>query len=377
MQKLAKRTVQAQRQAGRRAEQQARRQRKTGMWQARAAVKGMNQEIKNNLADARLARKEDWELGPLAPKRDLGFNHYGLMTDPVRASHIYNGNHVVSQRVVEKRCEWAGGSKQLNLAVGDRVVILEGPAKGKVDRIESVNTDLGTITLQEQYQGLMKPPLGGDSQALPLPISIDAVRLVYPITDPKTGVTRDSIIRELKAIPPNMQSENMTLDRWEHGNKWDRVVPGINVVIPWPEVKVPEYVTQDADTTREQVEDRTFYYNLLSPPMPSPVLDELRNKYSRFRTRHEGWYIAQKMSEVEAKKKRHELLVSMQSPAAELGIRNQEVKAAKGEPELTDEMLEKLGQIIAQTKAASLEDAGVTEVTLEKGPSEGGSTTQQ
>lgn len=223
----------------------------------------------------------------------------------------------------------------------------------------------------------MKPPLGGDSQALPLPISIDAVRLVYPITDPKTGVTRDSIIRELKAIPPNMQSENMTLDRWEHGNKWDRVVPGINVVIPWPEVKVPEFVTQDADTTREQVEDRTFYYNLLSPPMPSPVLDELRNKYSRFRTRHEGWYIAQKMSEVEAKKKRHELLVSMQSPAAELGIRNQEVKAAKGEPELTDEMLEKLGQIIAQTKAASLEDAGVTEVTLEKGPSEGGSTTQQ
>ena len=152
MQKLAKRTVQAQRQAGRRAEQQARRQRKTGMWQARAAVKGMNQEIKSNLADARLARKEDWELGPLAPKRDLGFNHYGLMTDPVRASHIYNGNHVVSQKVVEKRCEWAGGSKQLNLAVGDRVVILEGPAKGKVDRIESVNTDLGTITLQEQYQ---------------------------------------------------------------------------------------------------------------------------------------------------------------------------------------------------------------------------------
>lgn len=157
MQKLAKRTAQAQRQAGRRAEHQARRHRKTALWQARAAVKSMNQEIKGNLADARLARQQDWELGPLAPKRDLGFNDYGLMSDSVRASHVYNGQHVVSPKVVEKRCEWAGGSKQLNLAVGDRVVILEGPAKGKVDRIESVNTDIGTVTLAEQYHvGFMR-----------------------------------------------------------------------------------------------------------------------------------------------------------------------------------------------------------------------------
>lgn len=152
MQKLAKRTAQAQRQAGRRAEHQARRQRKTALWQARAAVKGMNQEIKGNLADARLARREDWEMGPIAPKRDLGFNNYGLMSDPTRASHSYNGQHVISPKVVEKRCAWAGGTKQLNLAVGDRVVILEGPAKGKLDRIDSINTDLGTVTLREQYQ---------------------------------------------------------------------------------------------------------------------------------------------------------------------------------------------------------------------------------
>lgn len=222
----------------------------------------------------------------------------------------------------------------------------------------------------------MKPPLGGDSQALPLPISIDAIRLVYAITDPKTGVTRDTIIRQLKANPPNMQSENMTLERWEHGNKWDRVVPGINVVIPWPEVTVPDYVTHDADTARDQVEDRSFYYNLLSPPMPSPVLDELRNKYSRFRTRHEGWYVAKKEAEADAKQRRHEMLVSMQTPGDELGAQREGAKAAKGEPELTDEMLEKLGQIIAQTKAASLEDAGVTEVTSKTRPSEGGSTQQ-
>ena len=222
----------------------------------------------------------------------------------------------------------------------------------------------------------MKPPLGGEIQALPLPISIDAIRLVYPVTDPTTGVTRDRIIRQLKAIPPNMQSENMTLDRWEHGNKWDRVVPGINVVIPWPEVKVPDFVTHDADTPRETVEDRSFYYNLLTPPVPSPVLDELRNKYSRFRTRHEPWYIAKKEAEAAAKKRGHEMLVAMQTPGDEFGAHRKAAKAAKGEPELSEEMLEKLGQIIAQTKATSLEDAGMSEVTTPKasGPTEGGTT---
>jgi len=374
MDKLAKRTSQAQRQAARRAGHNLRRQQKTSMWQARAAVKGVNNEIKENLAQARKARRQDWEMGPLAPKRDLGFNDYGLMKDPSRTTHAYNGHHTVSKATVERRCAWAGGTKQLNLAVGDRVVVLEGPAKGKVDRIQSINTELGTVTLEEEYQGLMKPPLGGESQAVPLPITIDAIRLVYPVTDPATGVTRDSIIRQLKAIPPNMQSENMTLDRWEYGNKWDRVVPGINVVIPWPEVKVPDFVTHDGDTPRETVEDRSFYYNLLTPPMPSPVLDELRNKYSRFRTRHEPWYVAKKEAEAAAKKRGHEMLVAMQTPGDEFGAQRKAAKAAKGEPELSEEMLEKLGQIIAQTKATSLEDAGMSEVTPKTGPTEGGTT---
>lgn len=152
MEKLAKRTAQAQRQAARRAGHNLRRQRKTAMWQARAAAKGLNNEIKENLAEARKARRQDWEMGPLAPKRDLGFNDYGLMKDPTRTTHAYNGHHIVSKAMVERRCAWAGGTKQLNLAVGDRVVVLEGPAKGKLDRIQSINTELGTVTLEEEYQ---------------------------------------------------------------------------------------------------------------------------------------------------------------------------------------------------------------------------------
>ena len=175
------------------------------------------------------------------------------------------------------------------------------------------------------------------SQAMP--ISIASIRLVYPIRNPETGVTRDVVINQLKAVPPNMKSESMTLERWEYGNKWDRLVPGINVVIPWPEVEAPEFETHPADTVREQAEDRTFHYSLLSPPMPEQVVDELRNKYSRFRTRHEPWYVEQKEAEEEARKGLKEAAKSMQTPLDEFHEMQREIRDSQGEPELTDEML--------------------------------------
>lgn len=203
---------------------------------------------------------------------------------------------------------------------------------------------------------------GNDSRSQPMPIAIDCIRLVYPITNPETGETKDTIINQIKGIPPNMKSPNMTFDRWNHGKKWDRVVPGINVIIPWPEVTAPEETTYPVDTIREKVEERTFYYGLLSPPMPEQVLDELRNKFSKFRTRHEGWYVQQKEAEAAAKKARAESAISMQTPLQEYHAMQRELRAAQGEPELTDEMLEKLGAIIAQRKEAALKEAGVSEV---------------
>lgn len=195
-----------------------------------------------------------------------------------------------------------------------------------------------------------------------MPISIGAIRLVYPITDPETGVTKDTIINQLRAVPPNMQSEHMTHARWEYGIKWDRLAPGINVVIPWPDGDAPEFKTHEIDTARDKAEDRTFYYNLLSSPMPTPIIDELRNKYSRFRTRHEPGYIAKKEAEDAKKKGTHAMRQSMMTPLDEFHAKKKELKEARGEPELTDDMLEKLGQIIAKTKTTSLEDAGLTEV---------------
>ncbi|KAG8673558.1 hypothetical protein FPOAC2_07004 [Fusarium poae] len=362
MQKLAKRVAQAQRQAGKRAEKAAKSEQTNYKLRNRQAIRAAVSEVRQNLQDARRARQEDWELGPIAPKRDLGFNGYGMFTEGVRTDWSNYGLYSPRPEILRKRCAWAGGVKQLNLAVSDRVVIMDGPDKGKIDRIKSINLQAGLVTLESHNRAISAGMFGNDSRSQPMPLSIDAIRLVYPITNPETGVTRDVVIHELKAIPPNMKSPNMTLDRWEHGYKWDRLVPGINVVIPWPEVQVPEAESFEGDTIRETVEERTFYYNLLSPPMPENIIDELRNKFSKFRTRHEDWYVQQKETEAMSERARLESVKSMQTPLQEFHEMQREKRAEEGEPELSEEMLEKLGAIIAQRKDAALKKAGVSEV---------------
>ena len=194
-----------------------------------------------------------------------------------------------------------------------------------------------------------------------LPIS--SVRLVYPLRNPATGVTRDVIINELKSSTVNMDSETMTYERWEYGKRWDRIVPALNISIPWPEIEAPEQKTHEADTTRKPVEDRSFHFNLINPPMPMQVIDELRNKYSKFRTRHDAEYIQKKIAEHEAKKGRAEMIKAMQTPWDELQEKKRASREADGEPELTEEMLIRIGQIMARSKAEALDLAGATEVS--------------
>lgn len=204
--------------------------------------------------------------------------------------------------------------------------------------------------------------LGDAVRSNALPLSVASIRLVYPLPHPQTNQVRDVIINQLKAVAPNMQSDNMTLDRWEHGNKWDRGVPGINVVIPWPEVKAPEYQAAEADTIREQVEHRSFYFGLLSPPMPEQVIDELRNKYSKFRTRHEPWYIEKREAQEAAKKARAGAATSMQTPLEEFHERQRKLREGSKEPQLTRDMLIRLGEIMERQKMKVMNGAGISEV---------------
>lgn len=152
MQRVLKRTAQAQRQVVRRAAKSDKKEEQAVRNRYKQSLKAANQEIRTNLRDARRARKEDWELGPLAPKRDLGYNSYGTFREPLRQDYTNSGVYVAKQKVNEQRCAWAGSIKQLNLVSDDRVVILEGPDKGKIDRIKDVNAENGTVTLQNHHK---------------------------------------------------------------------------------------------------------------------------------------------------------------------------------------------------------------------------------
>lgn len=130
---------------------------------------------------------------------------------------------------------------------------------------------------------------------------------------------------------------------------WQRYVEPQNVRIPWPAVDEPEYKDEDVDTLRIQVEDKSFLPTLLRPPMPPSVIDELRNKFSKFRDRHDDDYIAKKIKEDEE--------VAHLSERARLtmprGARNMartghgHNEGKKMVPKLSDAALEKLGAHMA------------------------------
>ncbi len=112
------------------------------------------------------------------------------------------------------------------------------------------------------------------------------------------------------------------------------------------------------------VETRTFVPTLLKPPMPSSVIDELRNKYSIFRTRHEESYIQQKIAEEEAKEEKRRSIRLMQTPVNEINRKIRKEKKDKGQPKLTPEMLAKIGEVIEKKKVEALESAGMEQATL-------------
>ncbi|GKT50019.1 uncharacterized protein ColSpa_10200 [Colletotrichum spaethianum] len=358
MQKLIKRTAQAEKQVARRIKKRSRVENGTEKAQRFRDQRNQLTELNKDVKTARLVRHEKWALGPLAPRRDV-FDSYGALQ-----TNRQGRSTPLKPEEIEARCAWAGGCQYLNIAVNDRVVLLEGPDKGKIDRIASINLEYGTVTLKdiakvtvavpETFQKGLDAPV---TQNTSMNIPISAIRLVHPIVDPATGVARDVVVRQLARGP-------VKWSRHTGWRAWTRYIPGANIAIPWPERETPVREDQPGDTRRTDVEEATFVPTLLSPPMPESVIDELRNKYSRFRTRHEDDYILRKEAE-EAEKKAFkkasaDALASMRTPLQELNRQQREARRARGEPELTTDMLQRIGEIIARNKAA----AGGTSVPI-------------
>lgn len=105
-----------------------------------------------------------------------------------------------------------------------------------------------------------------------------------------------------------------------------------------------------ADTLRFEVEQKSFLPTLFRPPFPGSVIDELRNKYSVFRTRHDPEYIAKKVAEDKEKQEKQLLVRKMRTPVKEINRLEKKMLKAKGKGKLTEQMLERIGKVIAEKK---------------------------
>lgn len=159
--------------------------------------------------------------------------------------------------------------------------------------------------LNEQY-GTNTP-----FRPLPLPIPMDDVQLVVALDDPVAGGTRDYVVQHVYGGGPILEREYGT-DTPRH----TRYIAGENIEIPWPCPEAPNHKDETSDTLRKEVETPTWMPSLEHAPFPSSVMDELRNKYSQYRTRHDPEFVKEK--KMEEYRKDYLKSVSLMTPRGEL-----------------------------------------------------------
>lgn len=178
---------------------------------------------------------------------------------------------------------------------------------------------------------------------VPLPLS--AVRLVAPLPHPETGILRDVIIKELKLKPKSLRE-------LKGEDPPSRFIAGLQpaTLIPYPETEPEVFEDNDCDTLRIEVEEQTWVPTLLKPPMPGSIIDELRGKYSKFRDRHDEAFLAKKIQEDNAAKERKNSIRKMMTPLKELHRKERAEKKARGKPQLSEELLSKIGEVMARNQ---------------------------
>lgn len=131
-------------------------------------------------------------------------------------------------------------------------------------------------------------------EPMPMPIPIDDVRLVVPLDNPATGNTRDVLAEHVYGGEPILEREWGTTTP-----RHTRYIAGVDIDIPWPRSERLGLKDEPWDTSRMEVDTPNWFPSLLHPPFPPSVMDELRNKYSKYRTRHDPeWVEAKKMEDL-------------------------------------------------------------------------------
>ncbi|SMR60951.1 unnamed protein product [Zymoseptoria tritici ST99CH_1E4] len=337
MQKLIARTERAQRSALRAANKAKEHKLNAEAWERNQNKQRLVRHTNDLIREERKNRRHDWERGPLAPRRDVGENQktYG-------AHSIYTTPR--PELDPEKRPEF------FPFKEGDRVVITRGRDRGRIGLINDINTKTASVRVKDlnQYDvhmpEWMKMRQGEtrDVITVSIPLPITDVKLVYPLPHPETGIYRDVVIERLVPVG----QERTRPEKEER----DRAIPGTTTIIPWPAQPEEEFEDFEDDTPRISVETPTFLPHLLAQPMPGTVIDELRNKYSKFRTRHEDGYRAKKEMEDAKVEGRKSLIKTMRTPLQEAAELRAKQKAAE-KKKLTPEQLAKIGEVIAKEQA--------------------------
>ncbi|KKZ66100.1 hypothetical protein EMCG_08165 [[Emmonsia] crescens] len=287
MQKVIRRAALALNQAKRKARIQAERERRDEIRKYFQERQRYQRTILDQINAERKSRREDWLKGPLAPKRDTADLEgvYGTVP-PLRT------NPPALPR--EDR------AKFVNFAPGDRVVIIKGRDRGKIGNVYHVDAKAGTVTVNGINSVDVRYPsfiLEDETDKRPyrsmsLPFRFDEVRLVVPLANSETGKVEDVVVKHMYAGEPYIDHPH-GVDTPKH----TRYISDLDVEIPWPEPVAPAQTDEAADTLRIDVEDRTHIPSLSVYPFPITVMDELRNKFSKFRTRHDPEWVAQKEEE--------------------------------------------------------------------------------
>ncbi|KAJ5748113.1 uncharacterized protein N7511_009809 [Penicillium nucicola] len=313
MQKVIQRTAAARKQALRNTAKTRERQDLLDRLTTRRQRKDYGVALYAQHKAARQNRWEDWEKGSIAPMRDSGLEKeiYGavpgvLLQPPSIPKHLRR--------------------KHILFAEGDKVCVMRGRDQGKINVIQQINRDSETVIIKDVnvYDVIVpewaKSRIGhqDDTQAQTFPVPMDDIRHVIPLEDTETGETKNVIVEHAYAAGPYS-------DRLPHSKlpKHSRYVSGLNIEIPWPAEDDPIITDGEMDTLRVEVETSTFIPTIRQPPFPSTIIDELRNKYSKFRTRHDPEYLEQKMEEDYRKEFRE--TVSLMKPITDFA----KIRAAK------------------------------------------------
>ena len=330
MQKVLRRSQNAKRLAAKKGKELQQSKERVDITRYNEGIRRIQGTVARNIKAARLHRREDWETGSLAPRRDVADQ-----AEAYGAVNIYD--FYVPDKLAKHRVKW------WPVDTGDRVVMNKGRDRGKIGTVESVNEKKGMVTVKDLNRidiwvpEWIRQEDNDDRKIIPheMSVPVEHVSLVYPLPDPKTGKLRDTVIDRVVQL----------------GKSRDRLVPGSNIVIrarPKPKEQEDEE-SYPADTPTASVDEETFNPPLLFPPMPTSVIDELRFKYSKFRTRHDYEYLEEKRKEDEKIEARKELGKTMRTPLQELAeLRAKQKEAAK--KELTDEQLAQIGAIMSQEK---------------------------